>query len=165
MLDKISKKTNLTKTEIKILGFIISVFLIGIIYKTFFENKESTAYLNFNYEEEDAKFYASTSDSLSADYQKRENKEVDYKQEVLDFNTKNFNNIKKKIVPAEKSINLNTASAEELSNLPGIGEKTAQRIIDYRQSISKFKTIDQLLNVKNIGDKKLKQISKYVYID
>lgn len=165
MFDKISKKTNLTTTEIKIIGFIISVFLIGLTYKTFFEIKDSNTYLSFNYEEEDAKFYSLASDSLSSDNQKRDNKEVDYKQEVLDFNTKNFNNVKKKILPAEKSINLNTATADELSNLPGVGEKTAQRIIEYRQSISKFKRINQLLNVKNIGDKKLKQISKYVYID
>jgi competence protein ComEA len=165
MFDKISKKTNLTTTEIKIIGFIISVFLIGLTYKTFFEIKDSNTYLSFNYEEEDAKFYSLASDSLSSNNQKRDNKEVDYKQEVLDFNTKNFNNVKKKILPAEKSINLNTATADELSNLPGVGEKTAQRIIEYRQSISKFKRINQLLNVKNIGDKKLKQISKYVYID
>jgi competence protein ComEA len=165
MFDKISKKTNLTTTEIKIIGFIITVFLIGLIYKTFFEIKDSNTYLSFNYEEEDAKFYSLASDSLSSNNQKRDNKEVDYKQEVLDFNTKNFNNVKKKILPAEKSINLNTATADELSNLPGVGEKTAQRIIEYRQSISKFKRINQLLNVKNIGDKKLKQISKYVYID
>src|SRR5690606_10289559 len=100
MFDKISKKTNLTTTEIKIIGFIITVFLIGLIYKTFFEIKDSNTYLSFNYEEEDAKFYSLASDSLSSNNQKRDNKEVDYKQEVLDFNTKNFNNVKKKILPA-----------------------------------------------------------------
>ncbi|MCZ7611630.1 MAG: helix-hairpin-helix domain-containing protein [Ignavibacterium sp.] len=165
MFERLSKRSGLTKTEIKILGFLISVFIIGVIYKTFFDNQESSPYLNFDYGEEDTKFYALTSDSVSLNSQKSSSANVDYKQEVLDFNTQNFKNIDKKILPAEKSINLNTATADELSNLPGIGIKTAQNIIEYRHSIKKFKSVEQLLNVKNIGDKKLKQIRKYVYID
>ena len=164
MLEKLSKKSGLTKTEIKILGFFISVFLIGVVYKTFF-TKERSQYLSFDYAKEDTKFYALTSDSVSLNSQKSGSTNVDYKQEVLDFNTQNFKNINKKILPAEKSINLNTATADELSNLPGIGVKTAQIIIEYRHSIKKFKSIEQLLNVKNIGEKKLMQIRKYVYID
>ncbi|MDY0082783.1 MAG: helix-hairpin-helix domain-containing protein [Ignavibacteriaceae bacterium] len=165
MFERLSKRTGLTKTEIKILGFLISVFFIGIIYKTFFNNQESNPYLSYDYEEEDTKFYAFTSDSASLNSQKSGSTNIDYKQEVLDFNTQDFKNIKKKILPAEKSINLNTAAADELANLPGIGEKTAQKIIEYRLSIKRFKNVDQLLNVKNIGDKKLKQIRKYIYID
>jgi hypothetical protein len=53
-------------------------------------------------------FLSSDKDTSLINYQKSDDKEVDYKQEVLDFNTRSFDNIQKKTLPAEKSINLNT---------------------------------------------------------
>ena len=55
---------------------------------------------------------------------------------------------------AVKLININTASAEELTSLKGIGEKTAQAIVEYREKNGAFKTIEDIKNVKGIGDKK-----------
>ncbi len=57
---------------------------------------------------------------------------------------------------AEKAapvINLNTASAADLGNLPGIGAKMAERIVEYRQKNGPFKKIEDLMNVKGIGEK------------
>ncbi|MHA2611622.1 MAG: helix-hairpin-helix domain-containing protein [bacterium JZ-2024 1] len=61
-------------------------------------------------------------------------------------------------------INLNTATLEELMELPGIGEKTARAILDYRQKVGKFRSIEELKNVKGIGDKKFEKIKDLVTI-
>jgi competence protein ComEA len=55
------------------------------------------------------------------------------------------------------AINLNTATVEELSSLKGIGEGTAKKIIQYRNEHA-FKRIDELMNVKGIGQKKFDKI-------
>jgi competence protein ComEA len=51
------------------------------------------------------------------------------------------------------AININTASAAEFESLPGIGAKTAARIIEYRQKNGPFKKIEELMNVQGVGEK------------
>ena len=61
-------------------------------------------------------------------------------------------------------INLNTATLEELDQLPGIGPSIAQRIIDYRNQNSAFKKIDDLKKVRGIGDALFDQIKELVTV-
>jgi len=54
-----------------------------------------------------------------------------------------------KPAPAGK-VNINTASAEQLTTLPGVGPKLAARIVEYRQKSGAFKSVQELMNVKDL---------------
>ena len=55
--------------------------------------------------------------------------------------------------PGNSTVNLNTASVSQLEALPGIGKATAERIVEYRQKNGGFKRIEDLMNVRGIGEK------------
>jgi len=61
-------------------------------------------------------------------------------------------------------INLNTATAEQLEAIPGIGPVLAQRIIEYRQTHGRFQSVDELLEVRGIGPKRLENMRPYVVV-
>ena len=61
-------------------------------------------------------------------------------------------------------INLNTATAEQLEAIPGIGPVLAQRIIEYRQTHGRFQSVDELLEVRGIGPKRLESMRPYVTV-
>ncbi len=60
------------------------------------------------------------------------------------------------------SVNINTASAGQLTALPGIGPKLADAIIAYRQENGDFKSVDELTKVKGIGDKLLARLRPHL---
>jgi comEA protein len=62
-------------------------------------------------------------------------------------------------------VNINTADVTQLSLLPRIGAKVAQRIVDYRKEHGAFKAVTDLMQVKGIGDKSFERLSPYLTID
>ena len=66
--------------------------------------------------------------------------------------------------PRDYRLNINTASADELALLPGLGEKIAQRIVDYRNENGPFTEIDELTQVKGIKEALFNDLSDYITI-
>jgi competence protein ComEA len=65
---------------------------------------------------------------------------------------------------SEDLVNLNTADAEQLDELPGIGETMAKRILEYRQEKGSFSSIDELKEIEGIGDKKFEKLKEKVIL-
>ena len=62
------------------------------------------------------------------------------------------------------TVNLNTATQAQLETLPGIGAATAKRILEYRQKNGGFKKIEELMNVKGIGEKSFLKLKPHVSV-
>lgn len=59
---------------------------------------------------------------------------------------------------ATEKVNLNTANLDQLQTLPGVGPAVAKRILDHRTKTGKFTKIEEILNVKGIGEKKFQKM-------
>ncbi len=75
------------------------------------------------------------------------------------------------IIPAPENnvndivyVNINTASEHQLRRLDGIGEVTARAIVEYREANGSFKSADELLNVKGIGEKTLEKFRERIMV-
>ena len=72
--------------------------------------------------------------------------------------------VEPKKTPPVRPINLNTASAAELEQVPGIGPSTAGKIVQMRKSYGAFKSVDDLLALRGIGKKRLDKMRKYLTV-
>lgn len=61
-------------------------------------------------------------------------------------------------------VNINTATQEQFETLPGLGAKVAQRIVEYRQKNGNFKKVEDLMNVKGIGEKSFLKLKPMVTV-
>lgn len=62
-------------------------------------------------------------------------------------------------------ININSADIKELDKLPGVGEVTAKRIIEYRKTHGNFTCIEDLMNVSGIGEKTFQKMKNFITVD
>ena len=66
--------------------------------------------------------------------------------------------------PFTGTLNINTASATDLQALPGIGAKTAALIVEYRQKNGPFKKVEELMNVRGIGEKNFLKLKPQITV-
>ena len=66
--------------------------------------------------------------------------------------------------PPAAPINLNTATSDELQQVPGIGPVTAGKILQMRKAYGPFKSVDDLRAIKGIGPKRLEKMRKYLRV-
>jgi len=67
--------------------------------------------------------------------------------------------------PLEERLNINTASAQELESLPGIGPVTAERIVEYREKHGLFVRPEDLMIVEGIGEKKYRALADFIGVE
>ncbi len=65
---------------------------------------------------------------------------------------------------AEQKININTATVEELQNLPGLGSTVAEQIVDYRNEHGSFQKIEDIMQVKGLGEEAFDKIKHLITV-
>lgn len=84
--------------------------------------------------------------------------------ETIDSNGTNTGNESTSSSKEGAKVNINTATQNELDGLPGIGPALAQRIIDFREENGNFKSIEDIQNVKGIGNSKFDEIKDKIVV-
>lgn len=70
-----------------------------------------------------------------------------------------------KEVSGQKKINLNTAGAEQLTELPGIGTARAESIVEYRENVGKFQSVEEIMNISGIGQAMFDKIKDRITVE
>jgi len=83
---------------------------------------------------------------------------------VLPVSTTTAQSEKPAPAATKAALNLNTATLDQLEDLPGIGRATAERILEYRQKQGGFKKIEELMNVRGIGEKAFLKLKPLVMV-
>jgi competence protein ComEA len=138
MLKRIANWIALTNTERKVILFLVVTLLAGAgirFYETTFPSAPQ-----FDYRASDSTFAA-----LSA---------------APDDSTEGT--IKEGLDAVSGKLNVNTATKQQLLDLPGVGEVTAKRILAYRAETGKFSNIDQLRAIKGMSKKKIENLKPLI---
>lgn len=161
IINDIQTLLGITKMEITAVFVIFCFFLFGVFLDNLnYNQKELKTHLIFKKLDSLALANQSTfigNDNFGNSYPPIAEKDTIVEKEH-DFTPKNQNN---EVLLSGKKININSASKIELMKLPGVGEKTAIKIIEYREQ-NKFQIIEDIMNVKGIGIKKFEKLKDYI---
>ncbi|HUI31210.1 MAG TPA: helix-hairpin-helix domain-containing protein [Candidatus Acidoferrales bacterium] len=147
---KIQFKLGLTKSEAGVIIFLAAGLIIGGTAKILKLDK-ATEHYDFRQSDQFFETASSKIDSIIA-----------AEEDTLKYPAKSGSKAKTSI---SSSLDLNKADLNGLASLPGIGKSLAQRIIDYRNSVTKFTSIEELRKVKGIGPKKFEKMKSFVRIN
>lgn len=118
--------------------------------------------------EDGSKIYIPTKEEI--ENQEKQKLVEQSKKDVVDLkntiqvNSKDNSQNYKKTNQKTKKVNINTATQEELNSLPGVGESTANKILNYRKEKGKFKTKEDIKNVSGIGESKFNKIKDLIEV-
>lgn len=144
ILNKINPTNFFTKEESTVLLFLVFFTLLGLAFKTY--------HTFFKKEESKIQFEKTDIDSILV---------AVFSEEKIE-KTGIVSSARKDEPLKKKSIDLNKASIEELTKLPGIGEKTARKIVEYRKNYGGFKKIEDVMKVERIGPNLFEKIKDYI---
>ena len=172
----IFQKLSFTKNEIRVLFILLLILFLGLGIKIT-KGIISDDSIIFDYTKSDRLFNNKFAASVLSDtgfvvdslFSKEEIKTIG-KVKVSEDSLKSLDGKKKKKGKKgddlkEKSININTATMEQLILLPGVGESTAEKILAYRKEYGGFKKIEDIMKIKGIGQKKFDKLKPYITTD
>jgi comEA protein len=166
-MKKFIKKTGLTSKELGVISFLLVTFCAGLLVKYSGWKKPN----EYDYSETDKNFESrlkSTFEELKSapedSIAKLRATELNALADSLGLEIENNTKEKKTLKPGVK-VNINTALAADLLELPGIGQVMAERIIEYRETNGKFRNTEELKKVKGIGERKFDDIKEHLTIE
>ncbi len=148
------ERLQITRKERVVISSLLVIVVLMTVLTAFLQQK-------YNYSQEEYDAILAEFEKKSAAIRKEQEKDL------AKYSGQNNERKAEKNDPVTLSpnlININTAGVDELQKLNGIGKTYAQRIVDYRTENGEFTTVEDLLNVRGIGKKRLEQIEKFVTI-
>jgi len=146
-------------------GLLVLIFLL-LLTLTVKEYASSGNEQKFDFKIQDQKFAAEIKASASSVTDSTNSTLTAESSDSTVKKTKNSrkNNKNNKLTISQKIININTAGIDELTTLPGVGPKMAEKILEHRKINGSFKTIEAIRDVKGIGEKKYEKLKDRISI-
>ncbi len=156
---KLQNIFGVSKAELTISSIILLGLIIGLTIKTFDTEKSDTKAINQQiYSALDSLAEAQKTTYTGTDNKNNTNPELEKGDTVI-----KKPGFQKKPKISSGTININTASKLELMKLPGVGESTALKIIEYR-SKQEFTNPSDIMNIKGIGHKKFEKMRPFIEV-
>ncbi|MBK9331578.1 MAG: helix-hairpin-helix domain-containing protein [Ignavibacteria bacterium] len=166
----VARSVSFTKSEIRVIVFISIAVTAGFSVKYYKFLSEESVNTPYDFSHSDSVFREKSLKIYAGNKQENRQDIADensvYKMlEASDDSVKRKEKLSADNEPPDFTVDLNTAGIEELTELPGVGESIAAKIISYRDANKRFKNINELMKVKGIGQKKFEKMKKYLKAD